>query len=86
MIHGRFETQEASRKEAACRTQWIQQTCAVFPVITEAAEGVLKHMHNVAVWQEARVTLIRIFHLHSHKYDLFEFFEGGLEKGLLKLN
>ena len=23
-------------------------------------------MHNIALWQQARVTLIRIFHLHSH--------------------
>ena len=55
-----------TRKEAARWTQWIQQTCAIFPVITDAAEGASKYMHNIALWQQARVTLIRIFHLHSH--------------------
>ena len=55
-----------THKEAACWTQWVQQTCAIFPVIIEATEGVSKYMRNIALWQQARVTLIRIFHLHSH--------------------
>ena len=37
-----------------------------FPDHHRSGEGVSKHMHNIALWQQARVTLIRIFHLHSH--------------------
>ena len=55
-----------THKEAERWIQWTQQTCAVFPVITDIAEATSKHMHNIALWQQARVTLIQIFHLHSH--------------------
>ena len=36
------------------------------------------------LWERCGVELLD--DLTGVKYDLFEFFEGGLEKGLLKLN
>ena len=53
-------------KQAAQWTQWVQQTCDIVPIITDAAEATSKHLHNIALWQQARVTLIQVFHLHSH--------------------
>ena len=62
-----MDTQITS-KEAQRWTQWVQQACAIFPYIVDNAESTSKHLHlhNIALWQQARITLIRVFHLHSH--------------------